>query len=179
MSQLRFNVAELGPPDPILVRYSGSDISASSLAYIVCLHGCVPEKYKLWSTNAQGVREVHPFTRVRLFDDFTEDTFRTTFYNSRRCRIPFIGRRLLNGSVQFIWFADVTSESTSNIISTQNIFVHPWGNYPTLIGTTCSNYTCQAYVPITCQKGFIQRCNRELLHHKWVERTLGKYNWSK
>ena len=92
MNRRRFNVAERGPPDPILVRYPGSGAAASSLAYIVCLHGYVPE---LWSLNAQGVREVHPFARVRLFDDFKEDTFRTTFYNSQRCRIPFIRQRLL------------------------------------------------------------------------------------
>ena len=147
MSRGRFNVAERGPPDPILVRYPGSGAAASSLAYIVCLHVCVPEKYELWSMNAQGVCEVHPFARVRLFDDLTEDTFRTTFYNSRRHRIPFIGRISLNGIFQFIRFADVTSDSTSNIISAQNIFVHPWGNYPTLIGPTCSNYTCRVHVP--------------------------------
>ena len=79
MSRRRFNVAESGPPDFILVRYPGSDAAAPSLAYIVCLHGRVPEKYELWSLNAQGIREVHPFARVRLFDDFTEGTFRTTF----------------------------------------------------------------------------------------------------
>ena len=81
MSRRRFNVAECGLPDPIFVCYPGSDATASSLAYIVCLHGRVPEKYKLWSMNDQGVREVHPFARVRLFDNFTEDSFRTTFYN--------------------------------------------------------------------------------------------------
>ena len=47
MSRRRFNVAERGPPDPILVRYPGSGTDASSLAYIVCLHGRVPEKYEL------------------------------------------------------------------------------------------------------------------------------------
>ena len=114
----RFHVANRGPPDPILVHYPGSGAAASSLAYIVCLHGRVPEKYELWSMNSQGVREVHLFARVRIFSDFMEDTFRTTSYNSRRRRIPFIGRRLLNGSVKFIRFADVISDSTSNIIST-------------------------------------------------------------
>ena len=137
---------------------------------IFCLHGRVPERYELWSLNAQGFREVHLFARVKLFDDFAEDTFRSTFFNSRRCRIPFIGRRSLNGSVEFIRFADVISDSTSNIISTRNIFVHPWGKYPTLIGPTCSNYTCQAYVHITCQKGFNQCCDHGRLRLKWVER---------
>ena len=48
------------------------------LAYIVCLHGRVPERYKLWSMNAQGVRKVHPFSLVRLFDNFCEDAFGLT-----------------------------------------------------------------------------------------------------
>ena len=62
MIRRRFNIAERGPPDPILVRYPGSGAAASLLAYIVCLHGCVPEKYELWSMKAQGVLEVHPFS---------------------------------------------------------------------------------------------------------------------
>ena len=61
MRRRRFNATERGPPDPILVRYPGSDAAASLLAYIVCLHGRMPEKYDLWSLNAQGVHEVHPF----------------------------------------------------------------------------------------------------------------------
>ena len=38
-----------------------------------------------------------------------------------------------------------------------------------MIGPTGSNYTCRAYVPITSQKGFRQRCKHERLHLKWVE----------
>ena len=87
MSRRRFNVADRGPQDPILVRYPGSDVAASPVTYIFYLHGRVPEEYELWSLNAQGVRKVHPFARVRLFDDFREDTFWTTFYNSRSCHI--------------------------------------------------------------------------------------------
>ena len=118
--------------------------------------------------NEHRVREVHPFARIRLLGDFREDTFQITFFNSRRCRIPFIGRRSLNGSVEFIDLSDVTSD-TKGVISTPNIFVHEWGAYPTMIGPTVSNYTCRAYVPITSQKGFRQRCNHEILRLKWVE----------
>ena len=151
MSRRRSNVSERGLPDPIFVCYPGSDAAASSIAYIVCLNGWVPERYKVWSLNAQGVYEVHPIAQVKLFDDLAEDNFWSTFFNMRRCRILFIGRRSLNSSVEFIRFADVMSDSNSNIISTLNIFVDPWGKYPTLIGQTCSNYTCWAYVPITFQ----------------------------
>ena len=90
MNRCRFNIAERGAPYPVLVCYPGSGAAASSIAYIVCLHGCVPEKYKLWSMNAQGVSEVHLFARVILFDYFMEDTFWTTFYNSQRGHVPFV-----------------------------------------------------------------------------------------
>ena len=71
-------------------------------------------------------------------------------------RIPFIGRKSLNGSVELIKYVDVTSDSTKGVISTRNVFVREWGTYPTMIGPTCYNYTCCAYVPITSQKGFCQ-----------------------
>ena len=147
MSRRRSNVARLGPPDPVLVRYPGSDAAASSVKYIVCIYGRLPERYEVWSLNGHGVREVHLTARVKLFDLFAEDTFRSTFYDSRRCHVPFIGRRSVNGSVKFIRFAEVIVDSTSDIISTRNIFVHPWGKYPTLIGPACSKYTCRAYIP--------------------------------
>ena len=81
MSCRRSNVAERGLPDPIFVCYPGSDAADSLINYIVCLNGWVPEKYELWSLNAQGFCEIHPFARVKLFDDFAEDTFRSTFFN--------------------------------------------------------------------------------------------------
>ena len=84
MRRRHFNVAERGLPDPILVCYPGSDAVASLIAYIVCLNVWVPERYKVWSLNAQGVCKVHPFAQVKLFDEFLEDTFRSTFFNSRR-----------------------------------------------------------------------------------------------
>ena len=127
MSLRRSNVTRLGPLDPVFVRYPGSDAAASLVKYIVCLNGRVPERYEVWSLNAHGVREVHLTARVKLFDIFAEDTFRSTFYNSRRCRVPFIGRRSVNGSIEFIRFADVIADSTLDIISTRNIFVLPWG----------------------------------------------------
>ena len=78
MRRRRSNVAVRRPLDPILVGYSGSDASFSPVTYIASLRWRVPEEYQLWSLNAQGVHEFYPFARVRLFDDFREDTFRTT-----------------------------------------------------------------------------------------------------
>ena len=158
-----------GLPDPVWVFYYVSDNTIDLVSYIVCLHRWVPERYELWSLNASGVCEVHPFARVRLLDDFREDTFKTFFFNSRRYRIPFIGQRSLNGSVEFIRFADVTSDAEV-VISTSNLFVHEWGTYPTMIWRTVSNFTRRAYVLITTQKGFRLRCNHERLRLKMVER---------
>ena len=108
------------PTYPVRVLYSGSDDTIEQVPYIFCLNGRVPEMYKLWSLNAQGVCEVHPFARVRLFDDFIEDSFKTFFFDSRICRIPFIGRRSLNNSAEFIRFAHVTSDFEV-VIYTPNI----------------------------------------------------------
>ena len=55
MSRHCSNVAERGLPDPTLVSYPGSDAVTSSITYIVCLNGRVPERYEVWSLNAQGV----------------------------------------------------------------------------------------------------------------------------
>ena len=60
MSCRRSNASRLGLRDPIFVRYPGSYAAASLIKYIVCMNGRVPEKYEVWSLNAQGFREVHP-----------------------------------------------------------------------------------------------------------------------
>ena len=125
--------------------------------------------YDLWSLNAQVVREVHSFTRVRIFESFREDSFNTFFFNSRRCHIPFVGRRLLNNSVEFIRFAHVTSD-VEVVIYTPNIFVHNWGTNPNMIYPPVYNITRRAYDLITTQRGFVLQCNHERLRLKWVER---------
>ena len=125
--------------------------------------------YKLWALNAQGVSEVHPFAWVRLFSNFREDTFKNFFFNLRRLRIPFIGQRSLNKSVEFIRFAHVTSD-VEVVIYTPNIFVNDWGTNPTMIYPTVSNITWRAYNTITTQRGFVLRCNHKRLRLKWVER---------
>ena len=172
MSRRRSNVARLGTLDPVLVRYAGNDAAAPSVSYIVCINGRVPERYEVWCLNGHRVFDVHLTARVKLFTLFDENTFWSTFYDSRRCRVPFIGRKGLSGSVEFIRYSDVTSESASDIISTQNIFVRSWGKYSTMIGPTCSNYTCRAYVPITCQEGFNKRCKHERWRLLLVEQKI-------
>ena len=45
----------------------------------------------------------------------------------------------MNGSVEFIRFADITSGSTKGVVSTRNIFVHEWGSNHSRIGTPFTN----------------------------------------
>ena len=94
MSRRRSNVARLGTPDPVLVRYVGSDAAAPSVSYIVCINGWVPERYEVWCINRHIVCEVNLTAQVKLFTLFDENTFRSTFYDSRRCRVSFIGRKV-------------------------------------------------------------------------------------
>ena len=155
--------------DPVRVFYSGIDNTIEPVSYIVCFNWWVPERYELWRLKYCRVREVHPSAWVWLLDDFREDTFQTFFLDSRRCRIPFIGKRLMNSIVKFICFANVTSD-TEVVISTPNIFVHEWGTYPTMIYSSVSNFTRRAYVTITTQKGLRLWCNYERLRLKRVER---------
>ena len=90
------------PPDPVRVIYSVSDDTIEQVTYIVCIHGWVLEISELWRINTSGVREVHLFYRVRLLDNFRKENFQTFSFNLLRCRIPFIGHRLLNDRVDFI-----------------------------------------------------------------------------
>ena len=86
------------PPQLLTVLRSGSG-DKIEVPYIRCLNGRVPECYDLWALAEDGVREVHPYTRVRLLSEFREDTFHTHFFNSRRFQIPFLGRRAVKKSV--------------------------------------------------------------------------------
>ena len=109
------------------------------------------------------------------------DTFRSIYYISQTCCVIFIGRRSVNGSVKFIRFSNIIEDSTSDIVSTRNICVHCWGEYPTLVDPLCSMYTSRAYVPITSQKGFDQRCEHERLCLIFSDRkrTTSRRNFSR
>ena len=168
MRQRHPNAPVRGPPDPVQVFYYGSDNTIEPVFYIVCLHGQVPENYELWRINDCGVCEVHLSAEVRLLQNFREDTFKTLFFDLRRCRITFIGQISLNASVEFICYANVTSDAKV-VISTPNLFVHEWGTNPTMLCPNVSNFNQRTYVPITSQKGFRQRCNHKRMRLKWVE----------
>ena len=102
MSRRLSNVSRAGSPDLVLVRFAGSDAAAPAVSYIVCLNGRVPERYEVWRLDRDGVCEVHPTAQVKLFIVFDENTFRRTFNDSLGLRVPFIGLKGLNGSVEFL-----------------------------------------------------------------------------
>ena len=86
-------VSVYAPPQPVTVLRSGS-ADVIEVPYIRCLQGRVPEAFELWDLTEGGVREVHPYARVKLCSEFREDTFQTLFFNARRFQIPFLGRRV-------------------------------------------------------------------------------------
>ena len=112
------------PPQPVQALCSGRG-GKIDVQYIHCLYGCVPEAYEIWSIAEDGVREVHPYSRVRILDDFREDTFHTHFFNAQRSQIPFLGRRSVNMSVKFLDVVRTIQQVGSRVDSwTENIFFH-------------------------------------------------------
>ena len=65
------------PPQPVQLLRSGRGGKIDVL-YIRCLNGRVPEAFELWDLSEDGVRKVHPSSRVKLLDDFREDDFTST-----------------------------------------------------------------------------------------------------
>ena len=63
------------PPQPVTVLWSGS-ADALEVPYIHCLNGWMPEAFEVWALAEDGVREVHPYARVKLQSEFREDTFK-------------------------------------------------------------------------------------------------------
>ena len=114
------------PPQPVTVLWSGS-ADVIKVLYICCLNGWVPEAFELWALADDGVREVHPYARIKLRFDFREDTFQTFFFNARRFHIPFLGCRALNDSVEFLDVVCTTQHIGSRVDYTLIIFVHSWG----------------------------------------------------
>ena len=52
------------------------------IVYIRCIDGREPEAFELWAFAEDRFREVHPFARVQISDDFTEGTFYSQFFNA-------------------------------------------------------------------------------------------------
>ena len=70
--------------------------------YTRCIESQEPEVFEPWDFAEDGIREVHPYARVQIIDDFIGETFYTHFFNAREVRIPFLGRRSVNVSVKWL-----------------------------------------------------------------------------
>ena len=79
------NSVPVKTPDLVSFR----DAAASSVSYIVCINGQVPERYEDCSLNSHGVCEVYLTARVKLFDLFDEDTFWSTLYDFAKMMCSF------------------------------------------------------------------------------------------
>ena len=110
------------PPQPVTVLWSGS-ADEIEVAYIRCLHGRVPEAFERWARAEDGVCEVHPYARVKLCSKFRRDAFHTHFFNAQQLQIPFLGRRALNMSVEFIDVVRTTQHVGSRVDYTPNILL--------------------------------------------------------
>ena len=119
------------PPQPVTIIQSGS-VDVIEVPYIRCLNGRVPEAFEIWALADNGVHEVHPYTRVKLLSEFREDTFHTFLFNAQIFQIPFLGRRALNNSVEFLDVVRTTQHVGSRVDYTPNIFLHSWGFNPTV-----------------------------------------------
>ena len=99
-----------------------------------CIKGQEPEVFELRAFAEDGIREVHPYARFQISNDFIRETFHTHFFNALEVRIPFLGPRSVNGSVQWL---DVPCPFGETGISaaawTENTFVNSWGTNPTRI----------------------------------------------
>ena len=73
--------------------------------YICCIEGWEPKVFELQDFAENKISKIHPHTRVQISEDFVGETFYSHFFNAREIRIPFLGCRYVNRSVQWL---DVT-----------------------------------------------------------------------
>ena len=157
------------PPQPVtVIRSDSADVI--KVPYIRCLNVRLPKAFELGALTDDGVCEVHLYARVKLLSEFREDTFHSFSFNARRFQIPFLGRRALNYSVEFIYVVRTIQHVGSRVNHTPNIFVHSWGVNPTdIIPANVYTITRRAYDPIVSFHGFILQSNHDRLRLKRIE----------
>ena len=72
-------------PLPDQALHSGRE-GEIEVAYICCIYGREPEVFELWVFAEDVIRAVHPFARVQISDDFTEDTFYSHFLMHKKSK---------------------------------------------------------------------------------------------
>ena len=92
-----------------------------------CVDGLEPEIHELWNFAEDGTRKVHPFARIKISDNFSGETFHTDFVSTKELRVPLLGQRSVNGSVEWI---DVPQPFFKTGVATaawaENLYVNPW-----------------------------------------------------
>ena len=158
------------PPHPVQALHSGRGVEIDVL-YICCADSMLPEAFELWDFAEDGFCEVHPYARVKILDNFREDTFYSYFFNTRRIQIPFLGRRSVNMSAEWLDIPRADQHVGSCVTNwTENFFVHSWGPYPTMIPHTVFTIKrCAYYVPVN-PHALAYRANHECLRLIRVER---------
>ena len=94
-------VFEVSPPRTVQ-RPSSSRGSEGEVFLFLCIKEQEPDIYELWNFADDRIREVHPFARVQISNDFIEETFHTHFFNASAVQINFLGRRSVNENVQWL-----------------------------------------------------------------------------
>ena len=158
------------PPHPAQYLCSGRGAKID-VPYICCLDGQVTEAFEPWDLAEDGVCKVHPSAGVKLPNNFKEGNFHTHFFNARQIQIPFLGCRSVNMTVKVLNAACATQRVGSRVATqTENICVHSWDPYPTMIPHTVSTIKRRAYdVPVT-PHALALRANHERLQLIYVER---------
>ena len=91
------------PPCTVQAIHSGRE-GKDGVCFTRCIEGQEPEIYEIWNFDEDGTREVHPFTRIQISDDFTGETFHTIF--------------LMQKHVKFLsWYAYLSTEVFNGYMS--------------------------------------------------------------
>ena len=95
-----------------------------SMFFTCCIEGREPDILELCAFADDGIRKVHPYSWVQISNNFIGETFHTHFFNAREIRIPFLGRRYVNGSVQWIDVPRLFGKTgIATVAWTENTFV--------------------------------------------------------
>ena len=126
-------ISEIFPLRPVQ-RISNGRGGKVDVMYTRCIEGREPEVFELWDFSEDGIREFHPYSQVQSSNIFLGGTFYTHFFNAREIRIPFLGRRSVNGSVQWLDVPRTFGETgIATAAWTENTFVNSWGTNPNVV----------------------------------------------
>ena len=128
--------SEVVPPRNVQTFRSGRG-GEVDVIFTRCVEGQEPEIFELWAFAEDGICEVHPYSRVQISNNFIGENFHNHFFNAQEVQevqIPFLGRRSVNGNVQWIDVPRPFGETgIATVAWNENTFVNSWGTKPTRI----------------------------------------------